>query len=356
MPDKTIYILGAGFSKAAGLPTQADLLARVLGASDSGLICEFITKIYGLTGEAAKNLALEDVYTPIHQSVARHEWLKGYSPQDLWDLERSLTKGIANALNIDIGEFDSPESFLYKFVTHLINRATPGGSDTVISLNWDIVLDRRLFLTLMQDTGRTDEEGNCVVDYCCQCTGLGNEDDRILPGILAMKLKRPRIKLIKVHGSLNWLTCRQCHRLYVNKTEKIGRTEFSQPHTCRHCKKAALGEPKLSASILLPTFQKDMNERHIQQIWNQAALDLSEAAKVVFIGYSFPFADFDFRALITKHLPARTAVEAVLYTSDETNGIGDRYTDYFGPHRCSVRYDGVEAYVESLTAQHAPTP
>jgi hypothetical protein len=105
----------------------------------------------------------------------------------------------------------------------------------------------------------------------------------------------------------------------------------------------------LQPSIILPTFQKALDTFHYRHIWNQAAIEFSEATKLVFLGYSFPLADFDFRALITKHAPTTAEVKVVLHASDETNGTGQRYQDYFGPDRCTVNYDGVESYVESLT-------
>lgn len=345
----TVFVLGAGFSKAAGLPSQAELLGKVLRGDGSKEIRDFIERVYGLVGEDAERLALEDVYTPIHRSVARNEWLKGHSPDELWALERTLTAGIADALNIDISEADSAGGFLSRFVGELADRATPGGGAAVISLNWDIVLDRRLHLEIARRAAGDRDGRKGVIDYCCHCTGLGNEDDRIIPGLLAKSERRPRVKLLKLHGSLNWLTCRQCHRLYVNKMEKIGRSEFSEPQTCRHCEKSGQGSPKLGASILLPTFQKNMGDHHIQQVWNQAGTEISRARKIVFIGYSFPLADFEFRTLVTKHLSPNASAEIVLHTRDEAHGPERRYRDYFGPNRCTIHYGGVETYVSQNT-------
>jgi NAD-dependent SIR2 family protein deacetylase len=341
MSEKTIYILGAGFSVPAGVPTQGSLLSKVLeGKGETGLV-GFIHKVFGLDAENARSLALEDVYTAIHKAVSRNQAIKGYDTASLKQLEKALSERIGQAINIDICRNLEREGYLVQFIRHLQQSALHN-TCAVISLNWDILLDRKL----------GEERQNQVrtyVDYGTHCSGLGNKDDRVKPALLAKRDKEPVVPLLKLHGSLNWLVCPQCERLYVNWTRKIG----LEAHTCRAC---AQDNVYLQPSIILPTFQKTLDTFHYRHIWNQAAIEISEASKLVFLGYSFPLADFDFRALITKHLPTNTEIEVVLHASDEANGTGKRYVDYFGPDRCTVRYDGVEAYVDSLTAQLAPSP
>jgi hypothetical protein len=341
MPGKAIYILGAGFSVPAGVPTQGALLGKVLEAHVGDHLTEFIERVFGLNPDQAKSLALEDVYTSIHKAVSRNQAIKGYDAASLKQLENDLSGKIGHAINIDIRPGLDEAGYLVQFIRHLQHSALRN-SCAVISLNWDILLDRRLGST-GPNLPRT------YIDYGTHCTGLGNEDDRVKPALLARRDQEPVVPLLKLHGSLNWLICPQCERLYINWTRKIA----LETHTCRACGQDQI---YLQPSIVLPTFQKTLDTFHYRHIWNQAAIELSEATKVVFLGYSFPLADFDFRALITKHLRTTAEVEVVLHESDETNGTGKRYEDYFGGHRCKVRYDGVEAYVDSLTDQPAPTP
>lgn len=333
MADKTIYILGAGFSVPAGVPAQGALLGRVLKGQGVDSLVEFIRRVFGLDPEHANNLALEDVYTAIHQAVSRNQAIKGYDSEILKGLEKSLSEKIGHAINIDMRPELDETGYLAQFIRHLQHSALTN-SCAVISLNWDILLDRRLGTT-GSDQPRT------YIDYGTHCTGLDNPDNRVKPALLAKKDREPVVPLLKLHGSLNWLICPQCERLYVNWTRKIA----LETHSCRACGDDGI---KLQPSLILPTFQKTLDTFHYRHIWNQAATELSEATKLVFIGYSFPLADFDFRALITKHLPTNANVEAILHSSDATNGTGKRYTDYFGSRRCSLRYEGVETYVDSL--------
>lgn len=341
MPDKTIFILGAGFSAPARVPTQGALLGKVLNQNVNDKLTDFIQRVFGLDHDQASDLALEDVYTAIHKAVARNQAIKGYNSESLKRLEILLTQRISHAINVEVDPELEATSYLAQFIRYL-----QGGARTnsfgVVSLNWDILLDRRLGVT-----GHGNER--TYIDYGTHCTGIGNDDDRVKPALLAKNDQDPVVPLLKLHGSLNWLVCPQCERLYVNWNRKIALEE----HPCRAC---GQDEIQLQPSIILPTFQKALDSFHFQHIWNQAARELSRATKLVFLGYSFPLADFDFRALVTKHVSTNTEVEVVLRQGDDQNGTGARYKNYFGGDRCTIRYDGVEAYVASLTEQSEPAP
>lgn len=348
MPEeKTVFILGAGFSRDANIPLQGELLPEVLKRDGAETIKSFINRVYGLDSNAAANLALEDVYTPIHQAVTNGQYLKSYGVEALKEIERTLNLLIAQVIDDCVG----PAEYAHKFVEYLQKQAAPKSDKfSIISLNWDIMLDKILFQKLKEDKDETNKERG-TLDYCCHTTGI-DEKNPIMPGIIASERKKYAIKLMKLHGSLNWVSCPQCSRLFINQTEKEGIRAFNRTAECPKCD----DDIHLEAELALPTFQKDLKRFHFQHIWNQAGIELSEAAKLVFIGYSFPLADFDFRALITKHLPTNAHVDVVLHTTDECKGTGKGYLDYFGHHRCSIRYDGVESYVDELTSAPAPTP
>jgi hypothetical protein len=45
---------------------------------------------------------------------------------------------------------------------------------------------------------------------------------------------------------------------------------------------------------------KNLNNTHLKMVWQNAMIDLREANRIVFLGYSFPLADFEFRYLLLK--------------------------------------------------------
>ena len=342
--SRIVYILGAGFSIPAGIPAQGELLSVISGYNliDNDLIevraklFSFIEDVFGLNEEQAKSLALEDIYTPLHQSISRNEYLKSYSPEELKTVENNLNRLVAHVIDNGKEGHLKGISYIEEFASHLLaakQQAPTVDRFSVISLNWDILLDKNLFRKM-----GTHE----VVDYGCHCTGIDN-GNQMVPAVAASERGLIVQKLLKPHGSLNWVTCPKCQRVFVNKTEKAGIKAFEGTATCRFCDGV-----KLNAALLLPTFQKDMAKFHFQHIWNQCSRELSKATKLVFIGYSFPLADFDFRSLITKHV-GDVEVDVVLYSPDgQETAEGQRYRDYFGDKISNIHYDGVDEYVQHL--------
>jgi NAD-dependent SIR2 family protein deacetylase len=343
--SKTIFIIGAGFSYDIGIPMQAELLPTILNydlpeylANERIKILAFIEHIYGLNSRSAEQLVLEDIYTPLHQSVSRKEYLKNYSTESLEEIENSLNLLISFVIDNGKRNFETTDQYVYQFINRLIaDKINARTSDhfSILSLNWDIVLDKRLFEFI-------GNEGS--IDYGCHCAGI-DYDNRIIPSLIAKERGLYTIKLLKLHGSLNWVTCPKCHRLFINKIEKEGMKAFEGRVICPIC-----DDVKLQAAILLPTFQKDFEKYHIQSIWNQASVELSEATKLVFMGYSFPLADYDFRSLITKHVD-NVEVDVVLKTPNgREDEVGQRYRAYFDSKIDNIYCDGVADYIENNLA------
>ncbi len=63
-------------------------------------------------------------------------------------------------------------------------------------------------------------------------------------------------------------------------------------------------------------------------VWHNALLDLMEAKKVVFVGYSFPIADFELRYLLKRGISKTANIEVVLKDDDEE--VFNRYQQFFG--------------------------
>ena len=96
-------------------------------------------------------------------------------------------------------------------------------------------------------------------------------DEYIKPGLLALGKGGYNIKYLKLHGSMNWLHCPNCQRMYVKFGEK---TILQNKQHCRHCMenyKFSENESsiELRGNLLLPTFIKDLSNIQIQLIFLQ---------------------------------------------------------------------------------------
>lgn len=342
MNRKTVFILGAGFSYPAGIPSQGQLLSSIydyelnpeLEKCRTNLT-SFIKAVFGLDKEQIKNIDLEDIYTPIHQSVKSGGYLKGYSPSVLAKIQNQLNLLIAHVIDNPRLGTELEDEYINLFVERLIEDKAKDRTDrdraAIISLNWDILLDKKLFELIPPSKG--------TVDYACHCAGYKGGAS-LEPAMKARGAGKYTIKLMKLHGSLSWLSCPSCNRLFINKHKKIGIEGFKQKAGCHKCEKVIL-DPE----IILPTFQKEFNKLHFQMIWNQAGIELFEATKIVFIGYSFPLADFDFRSLITRYARKDVEVDVVLTNDDSSKEAADRYRAYFGCKINEVYLEGVVDYI-----------
>jgi NAD-dependent SIR2 family protein deacetylase len=151
------------------------------------------------------------------------------------------------------------------------------------------------------------------------------------------------VKLYKIHGSLNWLKCPSCDRLFVNTQLKAGILENELAINCRFCESQFTmpnnieGGFSLQPQIIYPTFLKELSTSHFSNIWNNVSRDLSETKRVVFIGYSFQQADFEIRQLLARRLPDNCEIINVGNSPELNEGDADyfnsaqsRYKNFFG--------------------------
>jgi len=144
---------------------------------------------------------------------------------------------------------------------------------------------------------------------------------------------------------------------------------------CQYCKSLdpPTGEdPVLRSLIITPTFMKSLDNLSIKTIWHNAYIDLCDAYHIVFIGYSFPDADFEMRCLLKKAVSSRTRITVVLNDAndpqrhiDSFSSLGlsldeakklvgrmwlpeSRYKSFFGEDRILFKYDGFEKYLNEM--------
>jgi hypothetical protein len=378
---KIVYILGAGFSIPAGAPPQARILADIfaLGAGIGrvekarGKLQEFLADLRILPKDVA-TVALEDIYTPIDRCIADGTALKSRNAAKLAELREDLGYLISVAISRRIAEKqDTPPfstGYIHDLAHYLADKASKRGAlaqgvehassakqydpFSIISLNWDILLDNALHRALRtihpDPVGDYDPFG--VVDYCCYVSSLDGGDPRIRSGLWSLGCRGYNVKLLKLHGSMNWLQCPNCQRLFVGFGDKEQILERVGSESCRHCRKCGY-DNKLAGSLVMPTFLKDLSNFQIKLVWQNAGVELMEARRLVFIGYSLPHADFEFRQLLSRMVHKDAVIDVVLYegpTEDEKRRYKDetdRYRQFFGDRQMRFHPAGAVEFVRS---------
>ena len=200
---------------------------------------------------------------------------RNISPKHLIELRQKINGLIILMLDYKLHLTQTKGSHIEKFTNYLINlRAQHREQDTfsIISTNWDILLDNSFRRKIPKDEG--------VVDYCCN-TSSYDEKEPILPGLLALGKGLYNIKLLKLHGSMNWLQCKRCQRLFVTFFEKIAIDEYVNKPLCRECEHnfknelTSDGGAFLSSLLIMPTLVKDLNNFQLKLIWQNAGIEIS---------------------------------------------------------------------------------
>ena len=149
-----------------------------------------------------------------------------------------------------------------------------GKRNSIITFNYDLVFDKLIL-------DRYD-----AVDY-----GLPRANVYVKPRSLDIW---SGIRMLKLHGSLNWTRCDSCGRIDV--------FQKSRAHLERRkgCTSGCRGYR--NPVIVPPVRDKERFLGSGNPIWKKALEELQEADKVVLIGYSVPEADAAARALLAQTL------------------------------------------------------
>ncbi len=379
MEGKTVFILGAGFSMESGAPSQARIIEKIFELKHVYPIKgqrkvhiwidefdEFLTKSLLIKDDEKCSYSLEDVFTPIDRSIAESISFRGYTPNRLFSLRDKFNRLIILAVRNAIENSTKDKEVVNKFANYIVDLGKSRLKDekndavSIITTNWDIMLDNTVNKIIKNERVPKGKFGG-VVDYCCHISSLDEGDEKIKPGLYAIGKGGYNVKILKLHGSLNWLQCPKCQRIYVKYYERWNGGYVFGKKYCRHCGKNFKNKKEesslLATNLIMPTFLKNIDNVQNKLIWQNAGIELSEAVKVVFLGYSLPHADFEFRQLLSRMIRADANIEVVLIEPDDpkfyegaTKNLtaGYRFSNFFSGRNPDISYKGVRHYVNNL--------
>ncbi len=334
---KTVYVVGAGFSAGLGYPLTTNLLVEVwpkLGLSLQQRLRKVI-EFHHPNFDSARNTSfpyIETLLTEISVNLdmfgASRRVEGSFKRDELHEIQAELLTEIAHWFH-GLYADALKEPWLEK-VTNLMRREKA----TVISFNWDLILDHALFDGPIGPT----------------MYGLGNS-------------RGAGPCLLKPHGSLNWYLRKQARPIKNTKKVKIHPGNEKHPEVWAFLQPRDVNTTKgrrYTPFIVPPTFVKDFSHPVSEELWRQCADALSVADRVVFLGYSLPEADlqakFIFRCGFHNQLAgtirtkmtrnkATGAAEVILISPDST--AAKRIEGTIGP---SARFDWKPMKVEDWAA------
>ncbi|AVJ23561.1 MULTISPECIES: hypothetical protein [Pseudomonas] len=362
---KTVYVLGAGFSVEAGAPTQAAILREAFNLyKDSSHNFEsvrfeefisFLREQLNVTDSGFSDIDLEDIFTPLDRCLAESSQFRGISLDKIMKVRESVFYVVGRTLQLLLNRTNKSKDYIDHFANHITNLSSVRAgiaykrSDpvSVISTNWDILLDNSIYKSLL-----ANKQYDGVVDYCCYISSKDEGDATVTPGLEKLGQGGFNVKLLKLHGSLNWLQCPRCARLYAKFFEKEAMHSFEHATSCRHCDRnfpEEMGKHLLAQNLIMPTYLKNLSNPQYRIIWQNAGIEISEADKIVFIGYSLPQADFEMRQLLSRMTRKNAKIHVVDYLSDENSeALKRHWLKFFGGREITFNFDGAKSFVNSL--------
>lgn len=326
-------------------------------------------EIYGLI--EGLNVPLEDIFTTLDKAELNNEHFGIYNIDFLKKVKRSLNNCIIYMLSFHINQIKDNKLYndISKFLVELRLKGDQKDDPfSIITLNWDTLLDSTLYNQCVLK--KNNNVFTISPDYCCYNYDLSTN----VPSTHIKAKGLYNIKIMKPHGSINWLICPNCGRLFTDFNKQISlvsvidQNQSEQQISCSYCKNEGRST-FLNPVLITPTFIKDINNLHLKNIWHNAYLDLCEASEIVFLGYSLPDADFELKYILKKALMPHVKIRVILHQSDDPRyyssllkkcGNDDeirtifsrlnlpelRYKNFFGNHDIKFKYNGIEDYFD----------
>lgn len=354
MTDSTVYILGAGASAEAGVPLTNSLLKQLASRSAQSPDLARFMRRFGF--QDVKKLSIQDLINFVNSCVRDNQPLDSDFTVDML---RALRNVITVQLSFVIGDASkngtrvqlpaeaddqaganelrlTPEfrRFARMLKTRkrgIARRLSPG--DVVVSTNYDINIDVALYELAYADETGVDRGGSPLSDVYLGSTEFRDPytDD------YALAYPKNTVDLFKLHGSLNWLYCPRCMRIFVAAFGFSVRylRDLDDPDT-KDERTCFCGYHPLEAVIVAPSSSQEIANLHLRSIWLNAYKALEVADRIVICGYSFPSEDVAIRSLFHRATDAwakmdreRPSVKVVDPKADDPHLKG-RFVSVFG--------------------------
>lgn len=295
---ETAIVFGAGASMPPLLGQQGlvEQLASVRGQPRIESAQKYLQTAF--PGGPNKTLRFEDIVGPLEIAEAEEYWFH-FAGRDLpgnvivtnQEVLDSLDTWVAMCLDPDSlpkpkeakkGTAKTNDSYssyyrptrksplAYSRLVRLLLDAGQLEQTAFISMNYDVLLDRVLFASEA---------------YTPEYSIDGFYENRNPP-------ETKKTLLLKLHGSLNWRSCDQCHIL-----RNLGPFVVWPQSHCIDC-----NSKRARPMLIRPTLLKDFRHRVWQEVWRAAGHVLASARKWVFVGYSLPLADVWMLRLLAQSL------------------------------------------------------
>ncbi|HEY4330908.1 MAG TPA: hypothetical protein VGN88_14290 [Phycisphaerae bacterium] len=352
----TVIFLGAGATKSAGGPLTSEILPEILksrispGSTPSSTqalssLENFMRDEFHVTSASPPELypGLPLLMSLLDTALDRRQAFNStWGAPDVSQLREAIELGIFDLLEEKLNK--APTNNHYDLIQKVYGMTD---DPVIISTNYDLIIDTSLIFFSNNLPPQNARFPNYACDISSECYLNG---------------KSRYGTLLKLHGSLNWLHCRTCHRLEIGASESVKFVIAFQEVVGPSLKQSYSpdGSPcptcgtKLLPLLVAPTHLKDYRNPHLSLVWYAAERALRQADRVIFIGYSLPDDDVEVVYLLKRGLahlqPHRITVigHDMSMPPVTAHPVGRRYRALFG--------DGIDWHPEGMDNWLAAQP
>ena len=345
--NNTAVIIGAGFSSEAGVPLTSEInkgftdclpnqtTPEPIQSEITRHLWRFWQDVFN-TKRGGRLPSFEDHFTVLDLAAnSGHNLGPYYTPAHLRAIRRLSIHRVFDILD-QFKESASLRIFL--------DRLAMGRNNTVISVNWDVIVENHLRL------------GGHGWDYGIpMCSLTAEPEHRTGRNLL----------LLKLQGSSNWLYCDSCRRVYSGPPSAgkiirrglifleerdfeilgsplsvIDEVKRRKVHTkCKKCK------TQLTARVATFSFSKAYDFFQFQSVWARALKRLIDAQEWLFIGYSLPEADYEIRHMVkTAQLASPYGRKLRITVVTKRGEAARRYMAFFGMRQGEIHQKGFKEF------------
>ena len=280
---------------------------------------------------------LEDVFTSFDKSMMDKQYMDNYSYAQIDAIRLSITRLFVYYFDQAVHDHKYDKTDYINFVKYIKARRSSVPL-TIITTNWDTLIEEYL--------------AKNKIDYnLCLNEKYYYIDDEEVGSQTGCNL----LKLIKIHGSINWFRCLNCGTLSIYKKHTISDLLFDDDNSEKCIKCNSMGDEEteiLQPDIITPTMIKSIDSQLYKNLWSTASAELRDADEIIFIGYSMPLADYEFRYMLQKSIKKDSKIDIILHSSDDPKkSCSDinllpekRYKDLFPKNDLNFHYDGFKNY------------
>ena len=305
-----------------------------LGFTEINKIVSYFDNVYHLNILDFDNDSLEKIMTIIYTDIWNPS-KKDQSEELLLILIKIFNKILAKTTN-DIKT--TPQGLLYRIIVKYLGKGINPNNITIITFNQDLQIEK--VLDRIEKIKRWNKSGKIFNFPACYKINFNKITNPKTKKCFDVSIIKPEldntdgIKILKLHGSLNWYSTHNSSKVGPNRRFKTDRPiKLTKRIEIDPEMKYVGGKRKqYTFPVIVPplTHKSAILHNELHKIWVLAEEALNEANKIIIYGYSCPPLDFESSNLIQKSLKGKQNNKIISIINPDPNVL-KRYAELIDP-------------------------